>query len=87
MKEEATARRKAKKDAEKADADYFASWKKRLPDGSTFSATYNATDVMWTGTLHVPGSAPVVGAGATSSKLLHTLARTWDVTLTGENES
>lgn len=51
---------------------------KRLPDGSVFSATYDATAVTWTGTLAVPGSGPVSASFPTCGGLLHELAKTWD---------
>lgn len=52
-------------------------WKKRLPDGSRFTATYCADPVRWTGTLVVPGSPSVEGSAAGATRLLHNLAREW----------
>lgn len=60
-----------------------ASWKKRLPDGSSFTATFDGENVMWTGTLKVPGCEAVEGQRKGCATLLHELARKWE----GQNSS
>jgi hypothetical protein len=46
--------------------------KPRLPDGARFTATYDATQVQWTGTLTVEG-ATYERSGGSLNKLLHRL--------------
>lgn len=56
----------------KKAATFAKTLKPRLPDGSSFVATYDATQVQWTGTLTVEG-ATFERSGSSLNKLLHKL--------------
>ena len=63
--------RRARKAVTKA-ATFAKSLKPRLPDGARFAATYDATQVQWTGTLTIEGSTFEQRASSLN-KLLHRL--------------
>ncbi len=63
--------RRATKAVTKA-ATFAKSLKPRLPDGARFAATYDATQVQWTGTLTLEG-ATFERSASSLNKLLHRL--------------
>ena len=63
--------RRARKAVTKA-ATFAKSLKPRLPDGARFGATYDATQVQWTGTLTVDGLT-FERSASSLNKLLHRL--------------
>ena len=63
--------RRATKKTTKA-ASFAKSLKPRLPDGARFAATYDATQVQWTGTLTIEGLT-FERSASSLNKLLHRL--------------
>lgn len=71
---EAAAERKAQRKIEQKGqhAAILRAYKPRLPDGSRFAATYDATTIRWTGSVTIEGATFEESAGSLS-RLLHKL--------------
>jgi hypothetical protein len=70
----AAAERKAQRKIERKEkrSAYIRAYKPRLPDGSRFAATYDATATRWTGTVAIEG-ATFEQSASSLSRLLHKL--------------
>jgi hypothetical protein len=58
----------------------------RLPDGARFDVAYDAATEQWSGTLSIPGPAPITGAASGVMKLLQVLDGLYRATVPVEAE-